>query len=293
MNATDYLDALSVLRTASLDDPLLRLAHAVAWLDPVCVYSDTYPDEDEYADENDLQAGLLITRHCFPAIYTDAVMSLHTGHSEKQVEQTLRDGIGASGIPMDTIEFEGAFAYGIPMPAHGIELNDLYSLEPYQGQIESLYALFGIHIDYDEYDVDIPPDVDDVAMVVAFSLTDELRQRYPVYERLYWLLGWAFSMTGNSSIDYTWETMAELQPLEWLPDHVELAQLIIQESDEIMDAALTGLAEFQTNNFLREALTHNITIVRERLSQEHRRVRDLVTDEQPNPFALNWPAIKE
>lgn len=176
MNATEYLDALSVLRTAALDNPVLRLAHAVAWLDPVCVQSDVYPDED-YDEDNDLQAGLYITRHCFPAIYVEAVAALHAGHSESQVEQRIRDGISASGIPMDAVEFEGAFAYGIPMPAHGVELNDLYSLEPYQGQIESLYALFGISIDFDEYDVVIPSDVDDVAMVIAFSLTEALRQQ--------------------------------------------------------------------------------------------------------------------
>lgn len=100
-------------------------------------------------------------------------------------------------------------------------------------------------------------------------------------------------MTGNTSVDYTWETMAEFQPLEWLPDHVEFARFIIQECDEIMDAALAGLAEFQTNNMLREALAHNIAIVRNHLSQEYQRVWGLVTEEQANPFALNWPAIVE
>lgn len=295
MNLTDFQHLYDSLASAALDDPILHLAYTVAWLDPLRVRPDDPVDDYDlgedyyYGEGDDLEAALHITRTCFSDLYAEAVADLHAGRAERQVEGRIRDGICDQGIPMDSIEFEGAYAYGIPMPACGIDAADPDTLEPFQGQIETLYDLFGIAIDWEAHRVHVPDDAHDVALALALSLDEALREQYPVYDQLYWLLGWAFSMTGNSSVDYTWEMLAEFQPLDWSPDNVGFTRLIVEECDQIMTAALAGLDDLQSNDALRNLLARNITIARKKLKKKGKRTHDLCSEHNSNPFRLAWP----
>ena len=295
MNLTDFQHLYDGLATASLDDPILHLAYTVAWLDPLRVRPDDPVDDYDlgedyyYGEGDDLEAALHITRSCFPNLYAEAVADLYAGQAEQQIEGRIRDGICAQGIPMDSIEFEGAYAYGIPMPACGIDAADLDTLEPFQGQIETLYDLFGIAMDRAAHRTHVPDDAHDVALALALSLDEALREQYLVYDQLYWLLGWAFSMTGNSSVDYTWEMLAEFQPLDWSPDNVAFTRLIVEECDQIMTAALAGLDDLQSNEALRTLLARNIAITRKQLKKKGKRTHDLSSEHNPNPFRLAWP----
>ena len=292
MNGSDIHDLYDGLARAALDDPVLHLAYTIAWLDPVRIQFDDvdqYDLVDDYDEGNDLEAALHVTRSCFPDLYTQAVADLHAGQTEGRVEGGIRDGISAQGIPMDILQFDGTYTYGIPMPACGIDPADPDTLDPFRGRIDTLYRLFGIDIDFRTHRVHVPDDAHDIALTIALSLDGEPRKQHPTYDQLYWLLGWAFSMTGNSSVDYTWEIMAEFQPLDWSPDNVDYARQMIQECDHIMTAALAGLDDLQTNTGLCAALAHNIAITRKKLNKKGKRPHDRIAEHNPNPFGLVWP----
>lgn len=275
MNTTDYLTLFDTLTASMLDDPILSLAYLAAWLDPLRVdpYTDEFDLVEDYynANQNTLEAALHITRDCFPDLYADAIIALHSKQSSLQVEQTIQEGITAKGIPMDSIEWEGMYAFGIPLPAMGVDIHDHDSLDPYQNTyLLDFYRLFGIEIDIDVRETIAPTKVDDVAFAIALSLTPDLREQHPIYDRLYWLLGWAFAMTGNSSCDYTHDIMAEFQPLAWQPDDVEFAIAISTECDGIMTSAHQALTDLQENESLRTELQRNIELAQKRLPKKEK-----------------------
>jgi len=265
MNAVEFYTLVDSVMSATLADPVLQLAQVIVRFDPLAIESEKHDDED-YGDSDDLRDALYVTRRCFPDLYADAVMALCAGQSEQRIEQYIRDGICAQGIPMDAIEFEGAFAYGIPMPAYGVDPTDPDSLEPHRDQLERLYAVFGITLE--GYQLDMPDHVYDVAFAVARSLDEDLREGNPMYDQLYWLLGWAFSMTGNTCVDATWEILAEYEPLDWSPDNVAFAKTIITEADDIMADALAGLALINGHPDLMVVLQNNVQIIYKAVEQQ-------------------------
>jgi hypothetical protein len=288
MNTSDYLTLFDTLTTSMLDDPILNLAYLVAWLDPLRIDSqvDDYDLAEDYyyADQNNLEAALHITRDCFPELYADAIIGLNNNESNKQVEQAILDGISARGIPMEVAEWEGVYAFGIPLPAMGVDIHDIDSLDSYHNTyLLEFYHLFGIEIDMDTRETIAPINVDDVAFGITLSLTPDLRERYQVYERLYWLLGWAFAMTGNSSCDYTYDIMAEFEPLSWTPDEVEFAIVIATECDEILTSAHQALTDLQENKSLRTELQCNIELAQKRLPKKGK-----LNHDKPNPLRLAW-----
>jgi len=288
MNTIGYLTLFDTLTASMLDDPILSLAYLAAWLDPLRVdpYTDEFDLVEDYynTNQNTLEAALHITRDCFPDLYADAIIGLHSKRSSQQVEQAIQDGITAKGIPMDSIEWEGMYAFGIPLPAMGVDIHDHDSLDPYQNTyLLDFYRLFGIEIDIDARETIAPTNVDDVAFGIALSLTPDLREQHSIYERLYWLLGWAFAMTGNSSCDYTPEIIADFQPLAWESNDVKFAIAISTECDEIMTSAHQALTDLQENESLRIELQHNIEIAQKRLPKKGK-----LSHEQVNPLGLVW-----
>ena len=290
MNTNDYLTLFDTLTASMLDDPILSLAYLATWLDPLRVdpYTDEFDLVEDYynTNQNTLEAALHITRDCFPDLYADAIIGLHSKQSSQQVEQAIQEGITAKGIPMDSIEWEGMYAFGIPLPAMGVDIHDHDSLDPYQNTyLLDFYRLFGIEIDIDARETIAPTNGDDVAFGIALSLTPDLREQHLIYERLYWLLGWAFAMTGNSSCDYTPEIMADFQPLAWEPDDVEFAIAIATECDQIMTLAHQALTDLQENESLRTELQRNIELAQKRLPKKEK-----LNHEQVNPLRLKWLA---
>ena len=79
---TAFLNYQSALATAVDADPVLRLAHAAAWLDPIANILD---DEDieaaAYGDDPDgaVTMALHVTRRNFPEVYIDTLDALRTG----------------------------------------------------------------------------------------------------------------------------------------------------------------------------------------------------------------------
>src|SRR5690606_9448788 len=71
----DLLDTFGLLAASMLDDPLLALANAVCWLDPLWEFA----DDDVYDEGDGVGMALCITRSAFPDIYAGAVERIRSG----------------------------------------------------------------------------------------------------------------------------------------------------------------------------------------------------------------------
>jgi hypothetical protein len=241
-------------------DPVLRLAYCVAWLDPMRVEPDDTLEDYDMAEAyyegqgSDLEAALHITRDCFPDLYVEAVGNLREGQSEKRVEDTIRTGISEAGIPMEFAEFEGAYAFGIPLPAYGAEPEnpEFYEIHP---NVMPVMACFGVSPETDGYHIDIPSEVYTAGRHIAHDLAEHTDEHY---QQISWLMQWLFSCSGNSIVDFCYEMMCEIEPLSWEKDDVAFAIAMIAEADEIMADVLTGLEVLTSQPELLKALHRNI-----------------------------------
>jgi len=104
-----------LLNSAIRADPLLCLANAICWLDPLW-----RSDGDEvYGDP--LATGLLVAREAFPDTYAGAIERIRAGMPDREIDRYLCAEISKAGIPVDDLECLG---YGIPLPAYGVRLED-------------------------------------------------------------------------------------------------------------------------------------------------------------------------
>ncbi|MAU12429.1 MAG: hypothetical protein CL607_21575 [Anaerolineaceae bacterium] len=260
MNITDFHSLYQLLTAAALDDPVLRLAYTVTWLDPLRVEQEgtleDYDMAEDYYDGqgNDLEAALHITRDCFPDLYVEAVDNLRDGQSEEQVEEQIREGISEAGIPMEIAEFEGAYAFGIPLPAYGAEPEnpEFYATHP---DVMPILVCFGVSPTTDGYHIDIPDEVYTAGRYIAHHLAEHPDDRY---RQISWLMQWLFACSGNSIVDFNYEVMCEMQPLPWEKDDVEFAIAMIAEADEIMVDVFAGLEMLASQPDLLKALQFNI-----------------------------------
>jgi hypothetical protein len=185
----DLLDTFGLLAAAMLDDPLLALANAVAWLDPLWGTS----DDDVYDEGDGVGLALCITRSAFPDIYAGAVERIRSGAAEKELDSFICGAISQRGIPLDNLEFLG---YGIPLNACGIELSDpdLYAARP---DLLPLVELFGIRPEPGHYNVEVP----DCAYTAGRIIADNLVQQTDAgLKQVGWALAWLFSCSGNTLI---------------------------------------------------------------------------------------------
>ncbi len=226
-------------------DPLLCLAQAVSLFDPVRV-----DDDDDYTEDGVLNQALRICRHSLPDIYTQAVAALHHGADYGDLNNLICSELLTLGLPLDGLEEMG---YGIPLPAYGVELSEpeFYSSNP---EVLPILVLFGIEIIEDGGEIDVPQRVYKAADLLSASLLEQSDKRY---QQAGQALGWLFSCTGNSSVDYDWESMSEWQPLSW-QDDLQFALEISREADEIMTEARAGVEVILANPGLRNALEVNI-----------------------------------
>lgn len=250
-------------------DPLFCLANAVCWLDPCWLDA-----QDDTSDDDHIATALRILRTAFPDVYVLAVDALRHGASYSQIDQLICSEVTRCGLPLDHLEFLG---YGIPMPAYGASLEDpdFYTHHP---DVRPIIELFGIDPDADEYSVDVPHCAYTAGQLIAESLEESADARYRQLARV---MGWLFSCTGNSSIDYNDDAMSECQPLSWDKDDLDFALEIIREADEILSDALAALAVLNSDVTLRKALQNNIQRIYRKLntsskrtsSHDHLRVR--------------------
>lgn len=230
-------------------DPVLCLAYAAAWLDPLRGDADDI-NTGESEDDTVLVA-LHILRQAFPETYFDALQAIRHGASYTDLDRLICAAISAQGIPLENLEWIG---WGIPLPAYGAVLDDpdFYTAHP---DVLPVLACFGISPEPNPYSIVIPEVTYKVANLIA---NDLLKQGEQHWRQVGWLVKWLFSETGNSSCDYDYETLAEFQPLTWEAEDIAFARELIEEADSIMADVRAGLKWVEENPALFVALETNI-----------------------------------
>jgi hypothetical protein len=237
------------LAVALTADPLLLLASAVATFDPFWAAFDE-PDIDYETDP--LTIALQVTRGAFPDIYAEAVERLRTGASYQEMDRLLCKAISAKGIPLDDLDVIG---WGVPLNAIGVDLEDpeFYVVH---ADLLPILAPFGIDIPEGEtYSIDIPDCVYRAGRALAASL---LEQTDPALRQVGWLFSWLFSCSGDSLVDQTDESLAEIPPLSWSPDDIAFAIELIDEADGILRDVQAGIDHLKQSPEMRAALERNV-----------------------------------
>lgn len=240
-------------------DPLLLLASAVATFDPFWAAFDE-PDIDYETDP--LTIALQVTRGAFPDIYAQAVERLRAGASYQEMDHLLCKAISAKGIPLDDLETIG---WGIPLNAVGVDLEDpeFYAVHT---DLLPILAPFGIDIPEGEiYSVDVPECVYPAGRAIAASL---LEQTDPALRQVGWLFSWLFSCSGDSLVDQTDESLAEIPPLSWSPDDIAFAIELVDEAEGILRDVKAGLNRLKASPTLSAQLTAHIDQLYARLKQK-------------------------
>lgn len=270
------MTALFVLQTALAHtinvDPVLCLAHAAAWLDPLRGDSDDMDMSD--SEDDTVFVALHILRRAFPDIYFDALQAIRQGATYSQLDQLICGAVQDQGIPLENLEWVGS---GIPLPAYGATLDDpeFYTTHP---AVLPLLDCFGIMPEPNPYNMVIPEVTYKVADRIAADL---LKQAEDYWQQVGWLLKWVFSSSGNSSVDYDYETMGEFQPLSWDADDIAFAREIIEEADDIMQAVHAGLEWISHNPTVLEVLSRNIRKIYQMKGKKNARYR------------LEWSGVTE
>lgn len=304
MNIHDYLQQASQINQTLVRDPQTLLALTVAWLDPLAILKDQeiLADEDisdYYYSGDTMGEGLYVTRRCFPDIYARAISKLRIGIPFHKVLSFIDDEIERqTKIPTSQFEEGHAYAFGIPLPWYGIEIEDPDFLNDYEDEWH-LIQLFGISIDDNESDhylttLDMPENIWLVAYVLRWSLW--AYRHSPLHETLMHAISYVFSCSGNSSVDYSYDMGIEFQPLQWIPDDVEFAQFICQEAEDIMLGAATGLANAYDpaiQGILLAKIALASQLVQKRL-EKGLKIHDdtFINHETPNPFDIRWDDLR-
>jgi hypothetical protein len=229
-------------------DPLLLLASAAAIFDP---FWDDFEDEIDY-ETDPLTIALQVTRGAFPDIYADAIERMRAGAPYADLDRLLCKAISAKGIPLDDIETIG---WGIPLVALGIELEDpeFYAVH---SDLLPILAPFGIATPEGEtYSIDIPDCVYPAGHAIAASLHE---QHDPALRQVGWLFSWLFSCSGDSLVDQTDESLAEIPPLSWSPDDIAFAIELIDEAEGILRDVQAGVEILKSTPWLQAELERNV-----------------------------------
>lgn len=263
---SDLFVLQNALAHAINTDSVLCLVHAAAWLDPL--RSD--PDDGDTPESQDdtVFVALHILRRAFPEIYFDALQASRQGASYTDLDRLICTAITAHGIPLDDLEW---IASGIPLPAYGAALDDpdFYTAHP---AVIPVLECFGVSPEPNPYPIDVP---DCVYTAGHFIAADLQRHDDEHFRQIGWLLHWLFSSSGNSSVDYDYETMCEFQPLSWEADDLAFAIEIIQEADGIMADALAGLAFLTSQPELMQTLQDNAQRIYKAIERQKERQGDL------------------
>lgn len=223
-----FADYQQMLLSSIHADPVLSLAYTASMFDPLWADDDNFASPDT---ENDvLYFALHMLRKAFADVYLETLQAMQANASYERLETLICTAMQAKGIPLEQLEW---FGYGIPLPSYGMVWDDDTFTSAYPEAVNVLVAL-GVNPQEDA-----PKD----SYTRADQLADELLTREETHWRqIGWMLKWLFSCSGNSAVDYDYETMSEFQPLSWDADDVAFALDIIQEAEEIMADALAGLA---------------------------------------------------
>lgn len=267
------LDTFALLANALTEDPFLSLANAVAWLDPLW----QMPADYEYEEGNEADLALHIARSAFPEIYAGAIEQIRAGVTYAELNNYVCREVSNLGIPLDSIEYLG---YGIPLPAHGAELNEpeFYSTHP---DIVRILKLFGVQPVPDEYRVEVPDNAYKAGRLLADSLAKQEDARW---QQVGWVLAWLFSSTGNSLIDCDYEELAEIPPLTWEEENIAFAIEIIEEAEGILEKVNAGLTLLASHPSAFNHLSGHVNHI-------YRRFADIKETKREPRIRLEWPTL--
>ncbi|MBN8590628.1 MAG: hypothetical protein J0M33_02675 [Anaerolineae bacterium] len=251
-----------LLNSAIRADPLLCLANAICWLDPL------WRSDSDEVEGDTLATGLLVAREAFPDAYAGAIERIRAGMPDREIDGYLCAEISKAGIPVDDLESLG---YGIPLPAYGVRLEDPDFHESHPDVLPIL-ALFGAEEDANEFDLS-----EQVYKVGRLLHERLIAQDDPAWKQVGWALGWLYSCSSNSAVDLDWEDMSEFQPLSWEADNVAFAKEIIEEAEVIMSDVAAGLTLLAGPN-VQVTLRRNIERVYRHLKEGKSHDRHLPLD---------------
>ncbi|MCC6567523.1 MAG: hypothetical protein IT298_17335 [Chloroflexi bacterium] len=263
-------ETAALLSAALTTDPLLLLASAAATFDPFW----NVEDEDEI-EPDPLEVGLRVARGAFPDVYAEAVEQLRQGATFAELDRLICSAISAKGIPLDDLCM---MSWGIPLYAYGAELTEpeFYAAHP---DLLPILALFGVEVpDCVGEQVDVPERAYDIGRALALSLH---AQDDPALRQVGWLLGWLFSVTGNSLVDCSDDALADIEPLSWSPEDIAFAVEMIEEADEIMADAMAGLQHLLVVPQLLAALERNVMLVQKKGKRDE------------HHSSLEWPRTQD
>lgn len=228
-------------------------AHPQTQLALLCALLDPFPDLPDEVDDDPLIYLISQLRLYAPHIYTEAVEALLNGKDTQAIEEALCQRLQALGLPIESAE-EALF--GVPMPAYGMPWECEDWVEDHADWLE-IMVLFGFDPDENE-----PNEAQKLAQIVFLTLESHAD---PQIQALGCAVGFLFSTTGNSTVDFSAEAMSELNPLQW--DDLDFALEIIEEAQAIMEKAQIGLKHLQdkaAQKWLSQVITLTDRALRER-----------------------------
>lgn len=251
-----YAQTLQTIQHRLLNDPLLALTYALAWLDPLIIEEDAL--DDEWAA--DLTYAARVCRRCFPGIYVELLQQARAGLPTMRLEAfvctTISDrmGVEVAGVEM--------LHYGPPLEALGLPLGhpEFFTGDHFARERAAL-ALLGVTASYHEAAA---------AFHRAGRIGDVLARSLEAYDQaLAWLLRWLLSLSGNTLVDYSAEELWEggFEPLAWTLEDVRFHREMHTEAVQIVTAAQGALDRLLSDTSLQTGFVRNSSIIAQQLER--------------------------
>lgn len=265
----DLVDATTNTVQALAQDPVMGLAVATAWLNPLHMEQ---ADQDEYElagfyggwDAEDaagvFRLALSIARDCFPKLYADLIKGMVCGWSYRDLSKTFCEGVKKRypHIPLSTMY---DITQGIPMEFMGMGWLTTEPEMPFPELVEIVQKLFWAQ-EYEPEDHEVLHDAGwPIAKALVRSLVAQDRQPYADLALLFLYL---FEATGDTLIDMTYEDYAEsgYDWMWWTPNNLVDMNWAYINQGVVRDASDRALILLETDEEIAEALRANIEIIR-------------------------------
>jgi len=254
--------ALILSQLINRSSTTLALLQAVAWFDPQALQNVQL--EPNYDDSDEDLLSMSICRSLFPDVYGQINRLRLQGHSNKQQATYLLDGINQHLI--NPLRYLSDITGGVPIAWLGIDRRDIQNYADC-ACYRSIYQRFGITISSDDDDHNPWNEAQKIADLLSNSLNEHATDDH---QGLAALLGWLFSTSGNSSVDYDYETADEghTEALEWTADNITQVNEITQEAHLWLKQAEHGSRLFKADASFRRQLSKNIKVIKTYLKKE-------------------------
>lgn len=273
MNAHPAADLQSLpafLSAAMQQDPALALALTAAWLDPLGLLGPDDPEDHLYEggeDERDMALyALSIARRCLPALYVDLLAALRAGCTLRAFEAAFNEGLHAAYPHLESVALFD-LPSGLPLPFVGIEITDPDFPTDHPDLLTLLAECFGLPAE------EVPASnwspaglrLDEGEFEALRPLAERLMQSFAESNEQPWvdiaaLLGWLFSCSGASLLDYSHEAWWDsgYEPMPWDSESLALAEAACAELAEFWTSVERARALLATDPHLRAALRRKV-----------------------------------